>query len=138
MAMLEWALERGCRAIMVCGGPVRTPTGWTSPADPMFDPLWARCAEAGVVVCVHAGAAGYNRHSGEYTGNYELRPFQDQTLDALLNRGRPVSDFFAAMIWQGAATRHREPSVPVGREPRRLGAAVGVAARPVRSDEHVG
>ena len=58
------------------------------------------------MVCVHAAAAGYNRHSGEYTGNYELRPFQDQTLDALLNRGRPVSDFFAAMIWQGAMTRH--------------------------------
>jgi hypothetical protein len=57
------------------------------------------------VVCVHAAAAGYNRHSGEYTGNYELRPFQDQT-SALLNRGRPVSDFFAAMIWQGAMTRH--------------------------------
>jgi hypothetical protein len=105
--MLEWALDRGCRAIMVCGGPVRTSAGWTSPADATFDPIWARCAEAGVVVCVHAGAAGYNRHSGEYTGNYELRPFQDQRLDALLNRGRPVSDFFAAMIWQGAATRHR-------------------------------
>ena len=44
---------------------------------------------------VHASATGYNRHSGEYTGNYELRPFQDQTLDTLLNRGRPVSDFFA-------------------------------------------
>jgi hypothetical protein len=106
--MLEWALDRGCRAIMVCGGPARTPAGWTSPAHPMFDPIWARCAEAGVVVCVHAGAAGYNRHSGEYTGNYELRPFRDQRLDALLNRGRPVSDFFAAMIWQGAATRHRD------------------------------
>jgi predicted TIM-barrel fold metal-dependent hydrolase len=106
VAMLEWALERGCRAIMVSGGPVRTPLGWTSPADAMFDPLWARCAEAGVVVCVHASATGYNRHSGEYTGNYELRPFQNQTLDTLLNHGRPVSDFFAAMIWQGAMTRH--------------------------------
>jgi predicted TIM-barrel fold metal-dependent hydrolase len=103
---LEWAIDRGCRAIMVFGGPVRTPSGWTSPADTMFDPVWARCAEAGVVVCVHAAASGYNRHSGEYTGNYELRPFQDQTLDNILNHGRPVSDYFAAMIWQGATARH--------------------------------
>src|SRR5262245_59003807 len=25
VGMLEWALDRGCRAIMVCGGPARTP-----------------------------------------------------------------------------------------------------------------
>jgi hypothetical protein len=106
VAMLEWALERSCRAIMVFGGPVLTPSGWKSPGDPVFDRFWARCAEAGVVVCVHAAASGYNRHSGEYTGNYELRPFQDQTLDMLINYGRPVSDFLAAMIWHGATTRH--------------------------------
>jgi predicted TIM-barrel fold metal-dependent hydrolase len=103
--MLDWALERGCRAIMVAAGPIRTGSGWRSPADPVYDPFWARLAEAKVPACIHAAAA-YNRHSGEYTGHFELRPMQDQTLDALMNSGRAVSDFFAAMVWQGAFTRH--------------------------------
>ena len=106
VTMLEWALGRGCRAIMVFSGPVRTARGWMSPGDPTFDPFWARCEEARVVVCAHAAASGYNRHSAEYTGNDELRPFQDQTLDIMLNAGRPVSDFFVAMVWHGALTRH--------------------------------
>jgi predicted TIM-barrel fold metal-dependent hydrolase len=105
--MLEWALDRGCRAVMVAAGPVRSEVGWRSPADPVYDPFWARLAEARVPACVHA-AAHYNRHSGEYTGNFELRPMQDQTLDAIMNSGRAVSDFFAAMVWQGAFSRHPE------------------------------
>jgi len=105
--MLEWALERGCRAILLAAGPIRTAVGWRSPADPVYDPFWARLAEAKVPVCVHA-ASNLNRHSGEYTGHFEQRPMEDQTLDALMNSGRAVSDFFAAMVWQGAFTRHPE------------------------------
>ena len=37
--MLEWALERGARALMVRPSPVPTRMGWRSPADPMFDSL---------------------------------------------------------------------------------------------------
>jgi hypothetical protein len=104
--MLEWVLEKGGRAIMLASESVLTPVGRRSPADPMFDPFWARCAEAGVVVCAHLSATGYNRYSGDLTGNYKYRPFQNHTLDQILNHGRPVADFFAAMVWQGAFTRH--------------------------------
>jgi predicted TIM-barrel fold metal-dependent hydrolase len=74
----------------------------------MFDPFWARCAEAGVVVSAHAGANRYNRYSGDLTGHYEQRPFEDQTLDAVINHGRAVSDYLAALVWQGALTRFPE------------------------------
>jgi predicted TIM-barrel fold metal-dependent hydrolase len=103
--MLEWALDLGARAILVAAGPIRSEVGWRSPADPVYDPFWARLAEAKVPACIHA-AAQYNRHSGEYTGHFEQRPMEDQTLDAIMNSGRAVSDFFAAMVWQGAFTRH--------------------------------
>jgi len=105
--MLDWAIDRGARAIMLSSGSVLTEKGRRSPADPMFDPFWARCAEAGVLVCAHISANGYNRYSGDYTGNYLYRPFQNHRLDRLLNHGRAISDFFAVMVWQGALSRHR-------------------------------
>jgi len=103
--MIEWALGRGVKAIDVAAAPALTASGYRSPADAMFDPFWARCAEAGVIVCAHAGANHYNRHSGDWTGHYEQRPFEDHTLDRLMNQGRAVSDYFAALVWQGTLTR---------------------------------
>ncbi len=52
---LEWCLERGARVVSIRNGPVFTPDGTKSPADPMFDPFWARVGEAGIVVAPHAG-----------------------------------------------------------------------------------
>lgn len=104
--MLDWALERGCRAIMLCSGPVLTAEGYRSPGDPMFDGFWGRCAEGGVLVCAHIAATGYNRYSGDLTGNYKWMPFKNQSLDSLVNHGRAISDFFAAMTWHGALSRH--------------------------------
>ena len=104
--MLEWVLSFGARAIMVSSAPVRTAEGYRSPASDIFDPFWARCAEAGTLVCAHTSANGYNRYSGDYTGHYTTRPFEDHTLDRLLNHGRAISDFCAAMVWQGAPARH--------------------------------
>jgi predicted TIM-barrel fold metal-dependent hydrolase len=103
--MLEWVLAHGARAVMVPSNSVLTQLGRVSPAHAMFDPFWARCAEARVIVCAHTAANGYNRYSGDLTGHYTSRPFENHTLDNLINRGRPTSDFFAVMVWQGALTR---------------------------------
>ena len=43
---LEWVISRGARVITLRNGPVFTPEGCRSPADPAFDPFWARVAEA--------------------------------------------------------------------------------------------
>jgi hypothetical protein len=42
--------------------PIWTALGPRSPADPVFDPFWARAAEAGITVVVHAGDSGYTTH----------------------------------------------------------------------------
>ena len=103
--MLEWVQSHGARAVMVPSGSVLTAFGRRSPADAMFDAFWARCAEAHTIVCAHASASGYNRYSGDLTGHYTSRPFENHTLDNLINRGRSTSDFFAVMVWQGALSR---------------------------------
>jgi DhnA family fructose-bisphosphate aldolase class Ia len=48
-------LDRGARIVAVRPGPVFTAEGWKSPADPAFDPFWARVAEARLVVACHPG-----------------------------------------------------------------------------------
>ena len=55
VAELEWCLERGARVVTIRNGPAFTREGTRSPADPVFDPFWARIQEAGVVVTAHAG-----------------------------------------------------------------------------------
>ncbi|MCB2061334.1 MAG: amidohydrolase family protein [Novosphingobium sp.] len=50
VAELESLLDRGARAITLRPGPAYG----RSPADPYFDPFWARVNEAGVLVTFHA------------------------------------------------------------------------------------
>ncbi len=60
IAELEWALERDARVVVLRPAPVWTASGPLSPADPAFDPFWARVNEAGVTVVIHAGDSGYS------------------------------------------------------------------------------
>src|SRR4029077_7790284 len=50
LAELEWVLKEGARLITIRPGPAYG----RSPADPYFDPFWARVNEAGVLVTYHA------------------------------------------------------------------------------------
>ena len=60
---LEWALQQG--ATLVCMRPAAIWTrrdGVMPPADPAFDPFWARLNEAGITLVVHAADSGYTTH----------------------------------------------------------------------------
>src|SRR5262249_35696079 len=61
VAELEWALSRGAKAISVQPGPLNG----RSPADPYFDPFWARVNESGVVIGYH-GPGGPMRYDREF------------------------------------------------------------------------
>ena len=45
---------------MLRPSPVYTADGVLAPADPVFDPFWARVNESGITVVVHAGDTGYS------------------------------------------------------------------------------
>jgi predicted TIM-barrel fold metal-dependent hydrolase len=62
VAELEWAIERGARVVCMRPAAAFTAAGPRSPADPSFDPFWARAEEAGITVVVHAGDSGYSSH----------------------------------------------------------------------------
>ena len=46
---LERCLALGFRGVFLPPEPI----GFERPGNPRFDPLWQRCAEAGVAVCIH-------------------------------------------------------------------------------------
>ncbi len=95
VAELDWLLAEGARVISMRPGPAFG----RSPADPYFDPIWARINEAKIPVAYHVGESGYNEmmsvHWGEeanpsshrqsafqWTNFYGDRPIMD-TVSAL-------------------------------------------------------
>jgi predicted TIM-barrel fold metal-dependent hydrolase len=65
---LEWALAKGARVLVMRPAAIHTAAGPRSPGDESFDPFWARVAEAGITVVVHAGDSGYTTHGYAHDG----------------------------------------------------------------------
>ncbi len=60
---LEWALAQDASVVVMRPAAVWTDSdGILSPADPAFDPFWARLNEAGITLVVHASDSGYTTH----------------------------------------------------------------------------
>ncbi|HVX21926.1 MAG TPA: amidohydrolase family protein [Acidimicrobiales bacterium] len=97
VAELERVLEAGARIVHLQPGPVAY---GRSPADPEFDPFWARVQEAEIPVVYHIGNANYNELIGVHWGLpahpciYDATPFAQ-----LLGLStRPISDTLAALV----------------------------------------
>jgi predicted TIM-barrel fold metal-dependent hydrolase len=67
VAELDRLLAQGVRAINLVPGPV----GRLSPADPYFDPFWARVNEANVLVCFHTDTASHVAYREMFGGWWE-------------------------------------------------------------------
>jgi predicted TIM-barrel fold metal-dependent hydrolase len=106
---LEWVLERGARVILVRPAPVPGFMGPRSPALPEFDPFWARVAEAGILVGMHASDSGYQRYLNEWEGvrDGEMLPFKGASGFATIigHQGRAIMDTVASLIGHGLCTR---------------------------------
>jgi predicted TIM-barrel fold metal-dependent hydrolase len=94
---LEWALRRGTRAVCLRPGPFYG----RSPADPHFDPFWARVNEAGVLVAYHITESGYNEMMSVHFGEAPNPPSHGQSaLQWTCFYGdRPIMDTVAALIF---------------------------------------
>jgi predicted TIM-barrel fold metal-dependent hydrolase len=114
---LEWCLDRGARVVSIRNGPAFTPEGMKSPADPMFDPFWARVAEADIVVAPHAGfedgyrqvedalARSWGYLSSQYVGDTTALTFGEPFVQMLMKH-RLVHDFAAALVAHHLFERH--------------------------------
>jgi predicted TIM-barrel fold metal-dependent hydrolase len=111
---LEWCIERGARIISIRNGPAFTPDGTKSPADPMFDPFWARVAEARVVVAPHAGFEdGYTTVSRAIAAEWGrsvtptgMGDAAASTTISMLMKHRLVHDFAAILVADGLFERN--------------------------------
>ena len=116
VAELEWAASRGARVISLRNGPAFTANGMKSPADPMFDPFWARVQEMGITVAPHAGFEdGYrhvedalarswgfvnSQHVGDTSALTVFEPYVQMVM-----KHRLVRDFAAILVVQGLFER---------------------------------
>ena len=105
VAELRRVLDLDARIICIKGGPAHTPTGLTSPADARFDPFWALVDEAGVVVGIHSGDAGYGRYLSDWEPRGDMEAFRHSPLQIVLSADRPPYETMAALICQGLFDR---------------------------------
>jgi predicted TIM-barrel fold metal-dependent hydrolase len=95
---LDRLLDSGARLVYLRAGPVYG----LSPADPRFEGFWARAAEAGLLVVLHIGNAGYqDLYAPQWSeapgvASHRLSPFQH----LLCQVDRPVYDTLAAFVLQ--------------------------------------
>jgi predicted TIM-barrel fold metal-dependent hydrolase len=108
IAELDWALERGARAILIRPAPVPGYRGSRSMGLPEFDPFWQRVTDSGILVCLHGSDSGYNKYLDTWEGGGEFLPFQMSPFrDAAMGK-RPIEDAVTALICHGAAARFPE------------------------------
>jgi predicted TIM-barrel fold metal-dependent hydrolase len=96
VAELEFVLAAGARAVGLRPGPAYG----RSPADPVFDPFWARVNEARVPVCFHIGESGYNELYSVTWGE-EANPSshrQSAFQWTSFYGDRPIMDTFSALV----------------------------------------
>ncbi len=113
IAELDWAVERGARAILVRPAPVPGFRGSRSFAQPEFDPFWKRVVEHGVLVAMHSSDSGYARYAQDWEGaKTEMLPFVANAF-RMVGEWRPVTDAVASWVCHGALYRFPELKVAV-------------------------
>jgi len=119
VAELDEVLAKDARIVCIKGGPAHTTIGLTSPANPRFDPFWARINEAGVTVGIHSGDAGYGRYVEDWEPHGAFRAFSHTPLRIVLSADRPPYETMAALVCQGVFDRFprvRVASIEAGSE----------------------
>ena len=106
LAEVDWALEHGARGFLLPPGPLHG----RSPADPIYDPFWARLNEAKVGVMIHLNYTDYAQQGARYSedpeshfidGNKSFTAFQWFSYWG----DRPVMETTAALILHGLFER---------------------------------
>ncbi len=105
---LDWLLSKGARAIHVRPAPVPGPNGTSrSLGNELFDPVWARIAEANVPVTFHLGDSGYNDFAAKWGGAAEFQGFgPEDTLGRIVVSDRAIHDTIASLVVDGVFARH--------------------------------
>jgi predicted TIM-barrel fold metal-dependent hydrolase len=109
VAQLEDALRRGARVVGMLPGPAYG----RSPADPYFDPFWARANEAKLAVAYHIGDSVYmDRYSTDWGEEANPRSYARSAFQWVHFFGdRPIMDTLAALILHNLFGRYPDVRV---------------------------
>ena len=99
VAELEYALARDARVVVMRPAAAFTPNGPRTPADPEFDPFWARVNESGITVVVHAGDSGYLSNGYAADGFAATFEGAERPSIKMLTMERAIYDFLASLIF---------------------------------------
>ncbi|MGF7237427.1 MAG: amidohydrolase family protein [Frankia sp.] len=108
VAELDRLLERGARMVHVRPAPVPAPYGTSrSLGDTIYDPVWARLAEASIPVAFHLGDSGYEAFTAAWGGTARFEGFGHvSVLSRVLVSDRAIHDTMASLLVDGVFTRH--------------------------------
>ncbi|MES5817662.1 amidohydrolase family protein [Streptomyces sp. RG80] len=108
IAELNWAVERGAKAVLIRPAPVPGYGGSRSFALEEFDPFWKRVVETGVLVAMHSSDSGYAKYTSDWEGGQgEMLPFKPNAFRTV-SEWRPIQDAVAAWVCHGALFRFPE------------------------------
>jgi predicted TIM-barrel fold metal-dependent hydrolase len=101
---LEYVISHGAKVVGLRAGPAFG----RSPADPYFDPFWARVNEADIVVAFHIGESGYNQSiSAEWGQDPNPSSHRQSALQWTCFYGdRPIMDTMASLIYYNLFGRY--------------------------------
>ena len=99
VAELEWAIDRGARHVVMRPAAPTTRAGQAPPADPRFDPFWARADEAGITVVVHAADSGYSSQGYAADGFAATFEGASKPTIKMLSMERAIYDFLASLVF---------------------------------------
>ncbi len=111
VAELERVLDEDARVVLLPPGPLNG----RSPADPYYDPFWARIQEAGARVVVHLGYTGYQRAGAEFGYDPDAHYFDGFDAFQWFSYwgDRPIMETVAAMVFHNLFTRFPELRVGI-------------------------
>jgi predicted TIM-barrel fold metal-dependent hydrolase len=103
MAELQTVLEQGAPVVQFksghAHGGAHAPNGGRSPADPVFDPIWATINEAGVRVTTHLGATDYQKYGADWSEDPDDTLGRFDAFQWMMYWGdRPAMEFTAGTI----------------------------------------
>jgi predicted TIM-barrel fold metal-dependent hydrolase len=103
VAELDTVLAQGAPMIQLKSGHAHggpdNPYGGRSPADPVFDPFWARINEAGTRVAVHLGGTDYQKYGADWSEDPEAVFGDFDAFQWMMYWGdRPAQELTAGLI----------------------------------------
>jgi predicted TIM-barrel fold metal-dependent hydrolase len=107
---LDWAIDHDARFVVMVPGPVITPSGGRSPADPIYDRFWTRAHETGITVLYHGGNSAYTRYLADWGDTAQMESFRQNPFRSLVSSSA-IQDSFANLLAHGVF--HRFPNLRV-------------------------